>query len=863
MNIKTKNIHKGIFSLMMLVSPASIAAEEISRVEVENKIEKLEVLIEQVKKKGQDVTREEMTIHTAKLFLDYADFDEANPEKTLEACKLSSVYKNEAEKIATLLPNYQREESFKMINDAISTLQDIIDGKVVYRKPVPEVDWTTVKYDSGVMKTPEGQPVFLGDFNFKPINERLTKYYGYSKGFHYDLGLLGEDLVIAQWKKDELAEVTEMNTLGSTFLGHGAPKDWMKEKYPEIVKGARLFTKYDIDNPNIRVFWDKIFSQIVPSLQGLQCSSLGYLLANEPHWHTAAHTWDTPKDELASAKPGWDTGEVSDYTIEKFIAWLEDTHGDIATLNKFWKTTYSDFDDVKITIPLDNEIFGTAKWYDWMKFNQWRCTEWFQFLISTIQKYDPSAVANVKVMPELWAENTRDHGLDFEAITELSGVIGNDAAASKEKAWGVDGEWKENYMFSWRSMCMTFDLFRSISPEKLNYNSESHFTMNTGFQDLYLSKEYARCVYWLSSILGGDVNHSWVWSRKDDESTKDYSVNIIQTGQSHVGSFTTQPRIMNEKTKTLMDLSAHGYDIEALQGMNQPIRIFYSETSALNKRKHMDEQFELYERLFFTGNPIGFVTKNILNNQDHSNWDVVLIKNTEYVTVDEAQALQSYLDNGGTVIIDRNSITRNQYMIKHPSSVTLKASNGQLIQASSLDDYEELALANMKSSNKTPLELVETNSKGRNLCFWRALETKPGRYVMTITNLGRVDSKVKITMRGKTDAVECRDLLTYQMKNGEMTIKPEEVVFIEMGQLDPLSIESSSVDNLYQVYPTLFNDKINVSGVKKTVEIYNVTGDKVFSQSASGTLVIDTTFLESGVYLVNIDGSYNNKIVKV
>ena len=148
MNLRKHNIHRGVIGLMMFASTMSISAAEVSRIEVEKQIEQLELLIEQVKQKGQDVTREEMTIHTAKLFLDYADFDEANPAKTLEACKASSVYKGQAEKIAAILPNFQREESLAMINEAIATLQDIVNGKIVYRMPVPAIDWKTVKQDN-------------------------------------------------------------------------------------------------------------------------------------------------------------------------------------------------------------------------------------------------------------------------------------------------------------------------------------------------------------------------------------------------------------------------------------------------------------------------------------------------------------------------------------------------------------------------------------------------------------------------------------------------------------------------------------------------------------------------------------------
>ena len=61
-----------------------------------------------------------------------------------------------------------------------------------------------------------------------------------------------------------------------------------------------------------------------------------------------------------------------------------------------------------------------------MTFNSVRVTEWFNFLKSTITKYDPKAKVHIKVMPNLWTENARDHGLEAEDLVELR-IIGNDA----------------------------------------------------------------------------------------------------------------------------------------------------------------------------------------------------------------------------------------------------------------------------------------------------------------------------------------------------------------------------------------------------------------------------------------------------
>ena len=38
-----------------------------------------------------------------------------------------------------------------------------------------------------------------------------------------------------------------------------------------------------------------------------------------------------------------------------------------------------------------------------------------------------SALTHLKVMPDLWVELARTHGIDLEAMTDMTGMIGNDA----------------------------------------------------------------------------------------------------------------------------------------------------------------------------------------------------------------------------------------------------------------------------------------------------------------------------------------------------------------------------------------------------------------------------------------------------
>ena len=123
-------------------------------------------------------------------------------------------------------------------------------------------------------------------------------------------------------------------------------------------------------------------------------------------------------------------------------------------------------------------------------------------------------------MPDLWVESNRTHGIDLEAMTDMTGMIGNDAKIrGKNFKAGSDESWSDSYAYYWKEM-MSYDFMSSVSPNKSNINTESHFLSTTQFRDLYMTPEYVNSTYWLATLLGMDANLTWFWGREPDGSVE-------------------------------------------------------------------------------------------------------------------------------------------------------------------------------------------------------------------------------------------------------------------------------------------------------------------------------------------------------
>ena len=750
---------KKILLLLVVFSVFHINAQSLEN-DALSKIKTLNSLISKAEKKGIDVLKEKTTVRTAEIFLKYANWDEKNIDKNTSFFEHVPIYKKEASKYAEDLPDFERNDVVKMLDEATSYVQLLIDKKA-FRKPSPHVDWTKVTVDNDQL-TFNNRPVFLADYTWKPKVKELTEYHGNQDGFFLTpTYVVKEDGTVNPSKIKELKE-KGTGSLGFIFLNHKSVPKWSTDKFgKDFSMREDTYTAYDIDNPGARYIQSALLDKIVPFTAGKNYSKLGYMLCNEPHFFT----------QKSGDKLAWASGPVSNFTKDKFKEWLKNKHQSISTLNKLWGTNYTDFNEITIEIPIDTKLKGTPKWYDWTLFNMYRVTEWYAFLKAEILKNDSNGKVHLKIMPNLWTENERVHGIDLEALTDMSGIIGNDSGAEHMRMWGPEYEWEKHYAFEWRELCMGYDFMKSVSPNKINFNSELHYLSTNRSRNLTMEPAYARATFWLAHIYGMTASQIWFWPRKEDGSI----VKLSEKG--YAGSNNHQPRITNEVAMTMIDLNAYSEEIMAMQRQRKPIRIFYSKTSAINKAKHMDDMYEVYEALNFEGVPLGFVTQDIFNKQDASNWDVTLIYKTPFVTQSELNSIQKQLDNGAIIIIDNESLKTDEY---GNTLLPLKESKGKLLKIEVLSEIKKEALAVLAAKNTLPeITIAETNAQGIPTCIWRTVKNDAGKTVLSVVNVGKTATTLTIKLNGD-ESIVCKDLLKGISTTSKPVLKPNELFFVEV-----------------------------------------------------------------------------------
>ncbi|WP_366184324.1 beta-galactosidase [Flavobacterium ovatum] len=726
------------------------------------KIDTLEILISKAETEGLDVTKEKMTISTAKIFLLYANWDENNKELNEPLLKtIQSFHQTTAANLAEHLATFERSEVIMMVEEAISTVKAIINGDVI-RRSIPIIDWSKVSVVKNEL-IENGKPVFLNDYTWKPGSAstyNLNEYLGNLSTFYTAPShVANESGAIASYILNDLNSKPS-GTIGGVFIGQTSVPNWLKTKYPTINKGGSEFFKYDISSPGMREIMQKLLAGVGPIIKGKNYNKLGYMLTNEPHWNISGT---------------WDVVEFSDYAKDSLRTWLKDKHKTIENLNIRWGKNFTSFDDVIIpSLPINESERGTPVWYDLIRFNQDRVASGYQFMADEIKKNDPEGKSHIKIIPGFFTGGSRHSGIDFEQLTNITSTIGNDAGTHNSRMWGSQEKWEARYSYHWRELSLSYDFLRSVAPNKINYNSESHFLSAGSFRDLFLSPSYARSAYWLATLQGMNVSQSWYWPRESDGSIR------AKEGKGYAGSNVQQPRIVNEIASTYMDLNANADHISALQHKKQPIRIFYSESAAINRGSFMDDIFDIYESLYFEGLSIGFATENIIKTQANSNWDVILIYNTESSTIAEMEALQLYLDNGGTVILDSKSLKKDEYGKVH-MLVLNNDKGGVLTTVSTLSDFAVKAKNIADTKHRFPsITLSETNSLGLKGCVWRAYTSIDGKEIISIVNIGKTQASVTLGLRGATNAITCVNLLTGEKLNADFTMKPEAVLLLEV-----------------------------------------------------------------------------------
>lgn len=791
------------FALTTVIG-ATLFPAQAAQTATEQKLAQLEQLIAQGESKGVDVEREKMTLHTARLFLTWADWDEANQATVAKYYEKHPETKEAPERYAAQLPVYERESVELLLDAAIDELTLVNSGEII-RKPVELTDYAKVVVENGGLYQ-DGKPVFIGAYTWKPDEEETNKYYGNLNSNYISPNLFtNAQWDYKSWKFDDYADAQGGPRIGQTFIAQTIP-DWAVELYPEIDDAPRIFHDQDIDHPFSRTLYQKLLEVLVPELKDKRSTDLGYMLFNEPTFITLKDSWNNGLEKLSGQKDDLDseTVSVTPYTLAKFNNWLKQQHGEISRLNVLWATNFASFEEVSLAIPIDESLRGSPQWYDWCRFNMARATEWFQFLDSEIKKHDPAAKTHIKLMPWLWSKNQRDHGMDFETLLMLGDIIGFDAKASYSHLWGKDQEWAKQYSFDWQSAIMSFDFFSSVQPNQLLWDSENHFFTSSTFMERDIDPNYVRAIYWMAFTHGLQGSSTWVWTRNADGDFTDklnkWGAWEATDGDANMGTFDKeyivdvghQPKGLHALTRTLLEANAHGDDLMLLKRQPKPIRFFYSETSAISQEDHMTSIREAYKALYFEGMALGFVTQNIIENEI-GQWQLVVIANAERVTDGEFETLQGYLNNGGTVLVDAASLTLNEY--GQPRAERLSASKGQLLSYTSVADLRFQVQSHAASHNYlTEISVTEQGSHSHKTIAWRSVKRSDSSYALSLVNTGKSSVTVSLGHLKQEKSVKVIDLFTGQSSTNSLKLAPRAIKFLQLQSVDE-SKESDSESN--------------------------------------------------------------------
>ncbi|MDW5288044.1 hypothetical protein [Formosa sp. PL04] len=788
----TTTVHKIYCIISLIFIFVACAPENQLNAEAIKKFEKLESLMDEAKSKSIDVTREETTLWFSKEFLKFADWDEAHFEDIEKLFGYYKPFESEKTKYAQQLPDFERRKVIEILNKGITNLEKELNG-TLKRRAVSKVNWQNINVEED-MYVSDNKPVFLYDYFSKTVGQPLTNtsvyndhlgaiYHGGSTLYEVNEDrainpfILNEDGSFDEEKLKLITDIPDTN-VGFMILWNMGMPDWAHKKDPELADGRSLFTGFDIDNPTARQVWSDVIQKAGTLTKGKKVTQMGYVLSNEAHWFSEKNHWTGRFNEMT---------KLSSYTLNNFRGWLAAKYdGKINDLNKNWDSSFENFKTVEIEIPIDSIKRGTPMWYDWCRYNMDRSIDWFTFLQTQLRITNPEADTSIKIMPNMFTENARSHGIDMEALTELTSMIGDDAKIREHDIRKQEPEeWEDRYAYFWEEMSVAYDFMESVSPNKIHFNSESHYLSASNWRKLGISADYVRSTTWLSTLQGMDGQLAWFWARDPDGSPEDRLEGELDffdpaLAGSFAGSVNMQPHVANEYTQVMMDLNSFSEEIFAFRKQRRPVRLFYSETSAINKKLHMTQQFPMYEALYFEGFPMGYATENIIKKQDNNNWDVILVYKTEYVTDNEFNTLQSYLDQGGTVIMDSNeSLSKNEY--SQDRNLSLNASNGNLIllDIDSTPDVIKNKVLDEILDSKPEVILTESNGSEHKGCTWRVVKNSKGGYLMNILNIGKNSADLKIAMKNG-ETINATDMLTGQKLGSNFTLKSNGILLIEI-----------------------------------------------------------------------------------
>jgi Beta-galactosidase len=321
-----------------------------------------------------------------------------------------------------------------------------------------------------------------------------------------------------------------------------------------------------------------------------------------------------------------------DITRQMWREWLARRHGDIATANQVWGTSYGSFDEVPM-LRIETAATNRALWFDWSSFNLDRFLKQIRWTHEQIRRWEPSAPLTVgspyyAFSPRFWT------AMDEEELADsgMTGVV-----------------LEENYALD------------TLMPEYLHALAGGKPVADF---------EYHGVVQWiLPGFLHGDAAISMWWWNDEKHWTPNEPIN--EWASSFPQSYTIPLRDVAKAMRDALDLRRLSREMAALGSAPRPVALLYSKTSML---QHLPEESseadafpylvslrQTYNASQSSGIYVGLITEKKILAGDLKARKVLVVPGAEFVPQPVVDKVLDWVRGGGTMIVVPDSLLGDEY----------------------------------------------------------------------------------------------------------------------------------------------------------------------------------------------------------
>ena len=355
---------------------------------------------------------------------------------------------------------------------------------------------------------------------------------------------------------------------------------------------------------------------------------------------TAVKDYPALKDICLSNEPSYYT-YLNPAHLEAWQDYLRELYADIEELNALYSESYSDFSEVM----MPNGVSHSARYYDWMIFNNEQVAAWHTMLANTVKEIAPDIPVHSKVTSVLFKEddsnfkrNFLSRGTDPELFAEFSDLAGNDGSNIYR-----DG------LYDFTVSMQGYDLLGSIQDAPM-YNSEDHLFFDYD-GDFNANKAiHAGAAMWQGAVHGRTASTIWLWDTSENQDS--WIRNTILY----------RPDMLYRISKANLDLNRLANEVTAIQHEQPQIAILYSPTSRVYNTTYLSAMNVAYQSVLYTGQKAAFVTEKQIAEGALDKYKLLIAPQTGNVWASTLDGVNDFVNNGGRlVMLGDSSFSRNEH----------------------------------------------------------------------------------------------------------------------------------------------------------------------------------------------------------